>query len=118
MRYCPVSSVVPVRTLVISAGLDASTVTPGSTAPEVSRTAPARLCAAASPGSVRRIENATSRRGKRGCMGGDYELFDRRKSTGTPVRSGHRGALLHTGVEGAARLLLTGVWPGRRLDRW
>src|SRR5437870_2521569 len=47
MRYCPVSSVTPVRTLVMSAGLDASTVTPGGTAPDVSRTAPARLCAVA-----------------------------------------------------------------------
>src|SRR5688572_23028339 len=47
MRYCPVSSVTPVRTLVMSAGLDASMVTPGSTAPDVSRTVPARLCAVA-----------------------------------------------------------------------
>src|SRR5204863_4446845 len=45
MRYCPVSSVTPVRTLVMSAGLDTSMVTPGSTAPDVSRTVPARLCA-------------------------------------------------------------------------
>src|SRR5258705_12685370 len=47
MRYCPVSSVTPVRTLVMSAGLDTSIVTPGSTAPDVSRTVPARLCAVA-----------------------------------------------------------------------
>src|SRR5688500_7605794 len=33
------------------AGLEASTVTPGSTAPDVSRTAPARLCAETSDGT-------------------------------------------------------------------
>src|SRR6185295_8895168 len=49
MRYCPASSVTPVRTLVMSAGLDTSIVTPGSTAPDVSRTVPARLCAVATP---------------------------------------------------------------------
>src|SRR5687768_11809327 len=50
MRYCPAPSVTLLRTLVISAGLDASTVTPGSAPPEVSRTAPARLWADASDG--------------------------------------------------------------------
>src|ERR1051326_8533874 len=40
------------RLLSISAGLEASTVTPGSTAPEGSLTIPARLlCAEAAPGS-------------------------------------------------------------------
>ena len=37
-RYCPEPSVTTVRTFSISAGLDASTVTPGSTAPEASVT--------------------------------------------------------------------------------
>ena len=55
IRYCPASSLTPLRTFVISAGLDASIVTPGSTAPEVSRTVPARLCAAARLGSAPRI---------------------------------------------------------------
>ena len=40
MPYCPVPSVTVVRTFSISAGLAASTVTPGSTAPDASRTAP------------------------------------------------------------------------------
>jgi hypothetical protein len=40
IRYCPVSSVVAVRTFSINAGLDASTVTPGKTAPDVSLTTP------------------------------------------------------------------------------
>src|SRR5712691_1331587 len=62
MRYCPVSSVTPVRTLVMSAGLDASMVTPGSTAPEVSRTVPARLCAVAKLGTAEMIAITTSNR--------------------------------------------------------
>jgi hypothetical protein len=36
MRYCPVPSVTAERVFSISAGLDASTVTPGSTAPDAS----------------------------------------------------------------------------------
>ena len=40
MRYWPVPSVTAVRTFSISTSLDASTVTPGSTAPEVSLTTP------------------------------------------------------------------------------
>ena len=39
-RYCPASSVTTERTFSISAGLATSTVTPGSTAPDVSRTTP------------------------------------------------------------------------------
>ena len=42
MRYWPVSSVTAVRTFSISAGLEASTVTPGSTPPDASRTVPVR----------------------------------------------------------------------------
>ena len=41
MRYWPDPSVTAERTFSISAGLEASTVTPGNTAPEVSRTTPA-----------------------------------------------------------------------------
>src|SRR5258705_1608277 len=40
MRYCPVALVVTDRTFSISAGLDASTLTPGSSAPDVSRATP------------------------------------------------------------------------------
>src|SRR5256885_2049681 len=50
MRYCPVPSVTALRTFSMSAGLDASTTTPGRTAPEASFTTPeieAPLCAAA-----------------------------------------------------------------------
>ena len=43
MRYWPVPSVTTVRTFSMSAGLDASTVTPGSTAPDPSVTRPAML---------------------------------------------------------------------------
>src|SRR5215470_14349435 len=62
MRYCPVSSVTPVRTFVMSAGLDASIVTPGSTAPDVSRTVPARLCAVATLAPATTIAITTSDR--------------------------------------------------------
>src|SRR5204863_9513429 len=41
IRYCPVLSVTTVRAFSISAGLDASTVTPGSTPPDGSLTVPA-----------------------------------------------------------------------------
>src|SRR6185503_10617864 len=43
MRYRPAPSVVAVRTFSISAGLAASTVTPGRTAPELSVTTPLRV---------------------------------------------------------------------------
>src|SRR5262245_51746520 len=46
----------------MSAGLDASIVTPGSTAPDVSRTVPARLCALARLGAApRRAITANNR---------------------------------------------------------
>src|SRR4029450_3118997 len=41
MRYCPVPSLTTVRVFSMSAGLDASTLTPGSTAFDASRTTPA-----------------------------------------------------------------------------
>ena len=41
MRYCPVPSLTTVRVFSMSAGLDASTVTPGRTAADASRTTPA-----------------------------------------------------------------------------
>src|SRR3954453_16305842 len=60
MRYRPFASVVTERTFSISAGLLASTVTPGSTAPVVSFTTPANeLCARAVAGSSRH-PNATA----------------------------------------------------------
>src|SRR5215831_20128965 len=46
MRYCPLPSVIAVRTFSIRAGLEASTVTPGSTASDASRTTPARVACA------------------------------------------------------------------------
>src|SRR5438876_11948851 len=56
MRYCPDASLTAVRTFSIRAGLDASTVTPGSTAPDESLTTPVTLappepCARAAAGS-------------------------------------------------------------------
>src|SRR5688572_25117807 len=54
IRYCPLPSVVAVRTFSISAGLDASTVTPGSTAPDVSRTVPVMDACAKALGAAAR----------------------------------------------------------------
>src|SRR5258706_1475299 len=52
MRYRPCASVTTERTCSINAGLLASTVTPGSTPPEGSRTTPVRLlCAHATAGA-------------------------------------------------------------------
>src|SRR6185295_770783 len=57
MRKRPRSSVTAVRTFSMSAGLDASTDTPGMTAPEVSRAEPAMdACANADAG--RRVDTA------------------------------------------------------------
>ena len=50
-RYCPVVSVTAERTFSMRAGLAASTVTPGSTAPDESLTVPAiTACAKAAVG--------------------------------------------------------------------
>src|SRR5262245_56836472 len=52
IRYWPVPSVTTERTFSIKAGLAASTVTPGSTAPDASRTVPVRVpCANTVEGS-------------------------------------------------------------------
>src|SRR2546425_11947165 len=51
--YCTSASVTTLRTFSMSAGLLASTITPGSTAPDVSRTTPAMaLCAWAMLGTA------------------------------------------------------------------
>src|SRR6476620_2097772 len=60
MRYWPVPSVTDVLVFSINAGLDASMVTPGSTAPEASFTLPASDdCACAAAGSSRTIAGRT-----------------------------------------------------------
>ena len=52
MRYWPLPSVTAVRIFSISSGLDASTVTPGSTAPDESLTTPViDACANAAAGT-------------------------------------------------------------------
>ena len=56
MRYCPLLSLVVVRTFSMSAGLVASTVTPGKTAPEVSLTTPAITACAKTPEGMMRID--------------------------------------------------------------
>src|SRR5215203_5245111 len=60
MRYWPEPSVVAVLTFSISAGLGASTVTPGSTAPEASLTTPVmEACANTADGTRTKATNVT-----------------------------------------------------------
>src|SRR5262252_7088463 len=92
MRYWPDSSETPVRTLVMSAGLDASIVTPGRTAPDVSRTVPARLCALATLAPALRMATTTSNRINIRFMSEppqpfDHEEFGVRRRCGTMDRS-------------------------------
>src|SRR5580765_6013036 len=66
MRYCPVPSVIDDRTFSISTELDASTVTPGRTAPDTSLTVPviddwARASVGTKTVNVRRIHVLVSR---------------------------------------------------------
>src|SRR2546423_5402804 len=61
MRYRPAVSVVADRILSISTGLDASTVAPGSTAPEVSLTVPVIVAwADAAAGATTSTANTTA----------------------------------------------------------
>src|SRR5262245_59926272 len=63
IRYCPLPSVTAVRTFSIRTGLDASTVTPGRTAPEASRTTPAMVaCARAAAGAATSARTKTMHR--------------------------------------------------------
>src|SRR4029450_6524079 len=61
MRYWPVLSVTAVRVFSISVGLEASTVTPGRTAPDASLTTPASV-ACAYPDEGRTTNQATTNR--------------------------------------------------------
>src|SRR4029453_16536606 len=62
IRYCPAPSVTAERTFSMRAGLDASTVTPGSTPPDSSLTVPVRVpCENATAGSRRAaVRNRTT----------------------------------------------------------
>src|SRR2546425_6817110 len=65
MRYSPRSSVTALRTFSMRTGLDASTVTPGSTAPDVSVTTPAmvaELVPCADTGAEVTIRNTVAQR--------------------------------------------------------
>ncbi len=53
IRYCPVPSVTAERIFSVSAGLVASTLTPGNTAPDVSRTTPAMVACPNAAADVR-----------------------------------------------------------------
>src|SRR5262245_48630090 len=58
IEYRPSPLVTTVRDFSMSSGLDASTVTPGSTAPEASRTAPAIVLCARTVAGARAIDTA------------------------------------------------------------
>ena len=61
MRYWPVASVTTDRTRSISAGLAASTVTPGSTAPDVSFAVPVMVAwAHTTAGTMSRASNTVA----------------------------------------------------------
>src|SRR5262245_29239650 len=87
--YCPESSVTTARTFSISAGLDASTVTPGNTAPEASFTTPAsEACAHAAVGQ--RTTNAANRAADLKSLAIVAPLFlpvHRRDGDGPPPRT-------------------------------
>src|SRR5258708_5561854 len=69
MRYSPRSSVTALRTFSMRTGLDASTVTPGRTAPDASVTMPVMLAAlvpCAPAGDDMEVRHATARRPRHG----------------------------------------------------
>src|SRR5262245_12694982 len=68
-RYCPVASVVTVRTFSIRTGLATSTVTPGSTAPDVSLTRPVTApCARAAAGKHNNIDSTAAPAARLACL--------------------------------------------------
>src|SRR5687767_2305733 len=70
MRYCPASSLTTDRTFSMSAGLAASTVTPGSTAPDGSLTTPVMAaCANAAAGTSKTISRSAADRRTNARMG-------------------------------------------------
>src|SRR5215467_705448 len=94
-RYWPVLSVIEVRTFSISAGLETSTVTPGSTPIEVSRTTPAiEAWAKAIAGTNVRRHASESRRkdfpmvadANSGVTGGQYRYSGSRRDLRISIR--------------------------------
>src|SRR5918995_6157780 len=85
IRYWPAPSVTAVRTFSISTGLAASTMTPGSTAPDESRTTPAiEACAYAAAG-VKITATSRYSANRSGCV-----IFPPR-----PVSLSHRAGSAH-----------------------
>jgi hypothetical protein len=79
MRYWPLPSVTAVRVCSMRLGLDASTVTPGSTAPEPSVTTPAiAACAIASLGT-HHTQNAIRAAAATRCDTKNLPLHGRRR---------------------------------------
>ena len=88
MRYWPAPSVTALRVRSMSAGLDASTVTPGSAAPVPSFTTPAiAACACASRGRTRIAANPTTRLNRRRRIGSPPKDIDWRSRQVTARRA-------------------------------
>src|SRR5687767_13125960 len=88
MRYWPVSSVTTDLTFSMSAGLAASTVTPGRTAPDASLTTPAiDACAYAIVGSTDSEQNTMTIRVARRIAKAPSELVSSRSKNGLPILS-------------------------------
>src|SRR5882724_11264560 len=95
--YSPVASVTALRTFSINAGLLASTVTPGSTAPVASLTVPEIApvpCADANDGRHRNQANATANRSDRppmdlspSCMTDGISSAGRTETQDTPSKA-------------------------------
>src|SRR5687767_11858199 len=117
MRYWPLPSDTALRTFSISAGLDTSTVTPGSTAPDPSVTMPAIVacCADANVGRATLKADAASRRSSTRRM--RVNLDSRTDMTGAargaPTLSRHRSQSRNTTlmVERDHLSLHAGAWP-------
>src|SRR5688572_23642588 len=86
MRNWPVPSVTAVRTFSISAGLAASTETPGSTAPELSRTVPAITACARAVVGTSTIDATTARIFTAARI--FHLTFSKRRYAG-PAKAGH-----------------------------
>src|SRR5260370_1128555 len=89
MRYSPRSSVTALRTFSMRAGLEASTVTPGITAPDASVTVPetlAPLVPCAEAGADMKVRHTTARRPRHGIryMDDSFPRKRDRQDAGTP----------------------------------
>src|SRR5262245_8105990 len=106
IRYCPVLSVTAERVFSMSTGLEASTVTPGRTAPEASRTVPVKeACARTGTGTSRRMRIAAD------------DVSVRIEMTPSQLRD-HVAAdrIAHRRTDSPARLMLAAGWENMQVN--